>query len=330
MIKIMKNRVFFVKFGLFFCSFFCIFLAFLRSLNWPFFANSIRRFLDLIPNILLEDESLECEENKKTNQILLKGLGELHIEVVLTKLRTEHELNITLDKMTVLYKESPTGTVTQRETTDRLIKHMLRFFELEIEIEPMDPDEPQTNEDDRGARKSEVVVALWPAKSKMAKAYRDFCIFEEDGQLKKKGGGALFESSNRPEPVVNEYTFHNKTIDVLYDIRDLKFRQIKLIQDMLQEMTERGPLMSNQLVNARIKIIGGRFNEDYLDDVAIRMTVNNCYLSAIRRLSVSLLEPVCLISVRAPDDALKFIMSEATGKREAKLVTNGDEFEDER
>lgn len=286
--------------------------------------------MDLIPNILLEDESLECEENKKTNQILLKGLGELHIEVVLTKLRTEHELNITLDKMTVLYKESPTGTVTQRETTDRLIKHMLRFFELEIEIEPMDPDEPQTNEDDRGARKSEVVVALWPAKSKMAKAYRDFCIFEEDGQLKKKGGGALFESSNRPEPVVNEYTFHNKTIDVLYDIRDLKFRQIKLIQDMLQEMTERGPLMSNQLVNARIKIIGGRFNEDYLDDVAIRMTVNNCYLSAIRRLSVSLLEPVCLISVRAPDDALKFIMSEATGKREAKLVTNGDEFEDER
>lgn len=293
-------------------------------------ANPLRRFLEVIPNILLEDESLECEESKKTNQILLKGLGELHIEVVLTKLRTEYDFNITLEKMTVLYKESPTGASSHRETTDRLLNHKLRFFELEIDIEPIDPDEPIGPRDEPGARQAQVVMALWPPKSKMAQAYRDFCIFDESGHLKRRGGSDLFQSGERAEPVTKEFTFHNDVSDVLYDVRDLDFRQLKLIQDMLLEMTQRGPLISSQLTNARISVVGGRFNQDYLDDVVIRMTVNNCYLAAIRRLSTCLLEPVCRVTVRAPHEVLEVILGEAVTKREAKLLTDASAREHER
>jgi translation elongation factor EF-G len=284
--------------------------------------------LDIIPNILLEDESLEFEENKKTNQLLLKGLGELHIDIVLSRIKTDYNLSINLGQMSVSYKEATNGSVTHKETTDKNIKHKLKFFELEIEIEKMEEDEDEDSEEEddetRGAKQSKVIIDIWQDRPKVAQEYKEYCLLG-DNLHSQKSKGSLFDNDLEPTTVNETYTFHNKIIDSLYDIDSLKFYQVKMIEDMLVEMTNRGPLTSSKLVNTQIRVIGGKYNPDYLDDLTIRMTVNNCYLNAIRKLNVSLLEPICKINVKASPEIVSIVMSDAVSKREGKILLVGND-----
>ena len=100
---------------------------------------------------MLEDESLEFENNLESGQTILKGLGELHIEVVLSRIREEQNLKVTVGPISVSYKETPNGSVDVLHTVDRSLNSRLKFLELEIEISRFDLDEDhnygESNED---------------------------------------------------------------------------------------------------------------------------------------------------------------------------------------
>lgn len=278
--------------------------------------------------MLLEDDSLECENDKQNNQILLKGLGELHIEVVLSKLRTDHKLNVTLEKMSVVYKESPSGSASHKETIDRLIQNKLRFFELELVIEPLGIEEDDLGDDpDRGARSCEVEIDIWEEDSKIAEDFKQYCLLYNAGEL-KKNSSLIYQKNNLKKPLVLDYIFHNEIIDSLYDLREIQFDKLLLISQTLADMTSRGPLISSPLVNARVRVTGGRFCPDYLDDVVIRMAVTNCFLKASRKLSISLLEPISRVHIEAAEHVLSAIINEATAKREAKMLMLDNEQEE--
>lgn len=66
-----------------------------------------------------EDPSLQVAVDEQTGQTILKGMGELHLEVVIEKLRLSHDLNINKGAPNVAYKETITQTVEHRE---KLIK----------------------------------------------------------------------------------------------------------------------------------------------------------------------------------------------------------------
>lgn len=42
----------------------------------------------------------------RTGQHLISGMGELHLEIVLDRLRREHRVDVELDRMRVAYRES--------------------------------------------------------------------------------------------------------------------------------------------------------------------------------------------------------------------------------
>ena len=171
-----------------------------------------------MPNILLSDESLEMEVDKETNQVLLKGLGELHIDIVLSKLKSEYDLKINLGKMFVAYKESVNGSVQHTQKIDRLHNQKLRFFEIEIEIESKVTDEEQVEDSERGARRTEVVIDLWIPGSKAAKSFETFCELKDNINLQKSKGG-VFDNPVGKKVVNENYTFCNEVVDSLYDIK---------------------------------------------------------------------------------------------------------------
>lgn len=284
--------------------------------------------MDTIPNILLEDESLELEQNKETGQLILKGLGDLHIEVVLNRVLSEFGIKVSIGKMFVSYKESPNGMASHKLTTDRMFKNKIGFFEIELEIERMEEEEEEegVEDKDRGARKSEVVIDIWDHASRTHKAYKKYCAMEDQINVKKSKGG-LFENQETKEEATAEHTFCNEMIDSLYSLKSMKFSDLLEIQKMLEELTERGPLINSQLVNSRIRVVGGRFNPDYLDQVTMKMTVTNCYLTASRSLSISLMEPICRVQVQAKREILNVITTEAVSKREGKMISVGAQLE---
>ena len=57
----------------------------------------------------LEDPALEVKRNNETKQLLLGGLSESHIQYVLEKLKNVYKINLTTEKMKIIYRESIKG-----------------------------------------------------------------------------------------------------------------------------------------------------------------------------------------------------------------------------
>ncbi len=58
----------------------------------------------------LEDPALEVKRNNETKQLLLGGLSESHIAYALEKLKNVYKINLTTEKMKIIYRESIKGT----------------------------------------------------------------------------------------------------------------------------------------------------------------------------------------------------------------------------
>lgn len=60
--------------------------------------------------LLLEDPSLKVMTDEDTGQTILKGMGELHLEIVVDKLRNDHGVGVNTGKPRVSYRETITKT----------------------------------------------------------------------------------------------------------------------------------------------------------------------------------------------------------------------------
>ena len=71
-----------------------------------------------LTKLVEEDPTLVVETNQETGQTILRGMGELHLDIIMDRLKREFGLEINQGKPQVAYKETITSTVEHRE--DRL------------------------------------------------------------------------------------------------------------------------------------------------------------------------------------------------------------------
>ncbi len=70
------------------------------------------KFDEAISMMAREDNSLKFEENKDTTQLVVSGLGELHLEVMRDRLESDFGVRAKLGKMRVAYREGISSDVT--------------------------------------------------------------------------------------------------------------------------------------------------------------------------------------------------------------------------
>ena len=92
-------------------------------------------------NILkLEDPSLQVDIDKESGQTMLRGIGELHLEIVCDKLRRQFNIEVTTGKAYVNYRErinESFGSIESRYVYDRTIGGKRMFAALLLEIVPL-------------------------------------------------------------------------------------------------------------------------------------------------------------------------------------------------
>ena len=59
-----------------------------------------------INRLLEEDETLKYENNTETKQILISGLGDIHLDVVLSKLKSRYNTDVEMSKPKIAYRET--------------------------------------------------------------------------------------------------------------------------------------------------------------------------------------------------------------------------------
>lgn len=82
-----------------------------------------------------EDPSLQVNIDSETGQLLLSGMGELHLEVVKDKLLTEHKLDINFGTPQVSYRESISKTTAAEVEFSKVLGNISVFAKCKLKIE---------------------------------------------------------------------------------------------------------------------------------------------------------------------------------------------------
>lgn len=84
-----------------------------------------------------EDPSLRIEFNEETGQTIMSGMGELHLEILIDRLKNEFNIQCNSGKPTVAYKEAITDTVTHQEVFKQQTGGKGKFADLTIKVYPI-------------------------------------------------------------------------------------------------------------------------------------------------------------------------------------------------
>jgi len=89
-----------------------------------------------LEKIAVEDPTFDFRENEDTGQLLISGMGELHLEIILDRLRREYNVEVQTGKPQVVYKETVRQAGQAHVIFDREIHEVRQFGEVTVSVEP--------------------------------------------------------------------------------------------------------------------------------------------------------------------------------------------------
>jgi elongation factor G len=91
-----------------------------------------------IGKLVEEDPTLRVKTDEETGQTILSGMGELHLEIIIDRLKREFKVEINQGAPQVAYKEAFRQTVEHREVLKKQTGGRGKFADIVFEIGPAD------------------------------------------------------------------------------------------------------------------------------------------------------------------------------------------------
>jgi elongation factor G len=89
-----------------------------------------------ISKMVGEDPSFHCEIDQESSETILKGMGELHLDIKVDILRRTHGVEVTVGKPQVAYRETITRSVSDAYTHKKQTGGTGQYAKIEYTIEP--------------------------------------------------------------------------------------------------------------------------------------------------------------------------------------------------
>ena len=87
-----------------------------------------------------EDPTFTVHTDEQSGQTIISGMGELHLDIILDRLRREFKVECNQGKPQVNYKEAITKTVNLREVYKKQTGGRGKFADIIVNVGPIDPD----------------------------------------------------------------------------------------------------------------------------------------------------------------------------------------------
>jgi elongation factor G len=91
-----------------------------------------------ISKLVEEDPTLRVKTDEETGQTILSGMGELHLEIIIERLKREFKVEINQGAPQVAYKEAFNQTIEHREVLKKQTGGRGKFADIQFEIGPAD------------------------------------------------------------------------------------------------------------------------------------------------------------------------------------------------
>ena len=100
-----------------------------------------------ISKLVEEDPTLRVRTDEETGQTILSGMGELHLEIIVDRMRREFKVEVNQGAPQVAYKEAFNATVEHREVLKKQTGGRGKFADIQFALGPVDEEWKGENPD---------------------------------------------------------------------------------------------------------------------------------------------------------------------------------------
>ncbi len=90
-----------------------------------------------LAKLMDEDPTLHVKEDEDTGQIILSGMGELHLDIVISRMKREYSTSVNVGKPQVVYRETLARQAVGKAEFDREIAGNRHYAEVELTVKPL-------------------------------------------------------------------------------------------------------------------------------------------------------------------------------------------------
>ncbi len=91
----------------------------------------------VLEKFMAEDPTLKCKQDKDTGQTILSGMGELHLEVIISRMQREFKTTVNVGKPQVVYRETIEQGAEASVSFDKEIAGQRHFGEVRLSLKPL-------------------------------------------------------------------------------------------------------------------------------------------------------------------------------------------------
>jgi len=91
----------------------------------------------VLDKFMAEDPTLKVREDEDTGQIILSGMGELHLEVITSRMQREFNTQVNVGKPQVVYRETIGSVTTGSAVFDKEVAGNRHYAQVSIRMEPL-------------------------------------------------------------------------------------------------------------------------------------------------------------------------------------------------
>ena len=99
---------------------------------------------EVLETLSKEDPTFVYKDDAETGQLVISGMGELHLDVLVTRMKDDFKLAVRVGKPQVTYRESVTATVDHTEEYSRVLGGKENTAGITLHIEPLTKEQEVT------------------------------------------------------------------------------------------------------------------------------------------------------------------------------------------
>ena len=256
------------------------------------------KLIETLRQVGKEDPSLRIEINEETGESLMSGMGELHLEIIENRIKTEKGLEIEMGPPIIVYRESVAKTSDPAEGRSPN-KHNSFFMTVE------------------------------PLEDAIVEAVADGTL--PRGRIKKKdkaldetlvGLGISRDEAQQYRDIFNGNVFLDKTKGEVH-IGEV----IELVLDSFEEVMKSGPLAREPTLKLKVSLVDLKLHEDAIHrgPAQVYPAIREGLRAAFAKAVPTIYEPVQVHQIEAPTEYMGAVTSLVSTKRGTLVDVQQDE-----
>ena len=251
-------------------------------------AADLPKLVEVLKQVSKEDPSIKIEINEQTGENLMSGMGELHLEIIENRIKTEKGLDVKTSSPIVVYRE--TINKESPEVEGRSPNKHNSFY---IKVEPLEENVYQAiknNElpEGRIKKRNEEVFNKLSELGWRGDIIRD---------VKDIYRGNIFLDETRGEVHIGEI--------------------IEMVLDAFEMVMDKGPLAREPCIKVKVSLVDTRLHEDAIHrgPAQVYPAVRRAIVESMKKANSCLLEPLQIHLIEIPERFMGDMTKLIGGKR---------------